>query len=66
MKLQMENAHKEIDLMERMDDLYKQYIAQHGNPVEQNKLESDLAALQFRYHNLTGESYNVRQANGIQ
>ena len=56
----MDNAHKEIDLTERMDKLYVDYVAQHGNPTQQNDIESKLAALQFKFHNLTGNSYDVR------
>ena len=62
----MDNAHKESDLIEKMDKLYVIYVKKHGNPLEQNDIESKLAALQFRYHNLTGQSYNVRSNYVIQ
>ena len=62
----MDKAHKESDLIEKMDRLYIIYVKKHGNPLEQNDIEGKLAALQFKYHNLTGESYNVRSNYVIQ
>ena len=56
----MDKAHREIDLTEKMDELYIKYVAQNGNPMQQNDIEGKLAALQFKYHNLTGNSYDVR------